>query len=214
MKFFVDSGEIEEIKVAASYGWVDGVTTNPSLVAKSGKDFKTLISEICEFVQGPVSAEVLAMDSEGMIKEGKELAKIADNVVIKLPITLEGLKATKYFSSEGIQTNLTLCFQPIQALLAAKAGATMVSPFIGRLDDVGISGMSMVSEIRTIFDNYGYPTEILTASIRHPMHLLDAALVGADIATLPFKTINQLASHPLTDKGLAQFNKDGAGLKV
>lgn len=214
MKFFIDSGEVEEIKKAATYGWVDGVTTNPSLVAKSGRDFKELIKEICEFVPGPVSAEVLATDSEGMINEGKELAKIADNVVIKLPLTLEGLKATKYFSDNGIKTNVTLCFQPVQALLAAKAGATMVSPFIGRLDDIGSPGMAMVGEIRQIFDNYGYSTEILAASIRHPMHILDAALIGADIATLPFKTLNQLVSHPLTDKGLEQFLKDGAALKV
>ncbi|MGH1468483.1 MAG: fructose-6-phosphate aldolase [Bdellovibrionales bacterium] len=214
MKFFIDTSDVEEIKKAATYGWVDGVTTNPSLVAKSGKDFKTLIAEICDFVKGPVSAEVLATDSEGMIKEGEELAKIAKNVVIKLPLTLEGLKATKHFSEKGIQTNVTLCFQPVQALLAAKAGATMVSPFIGRLDDIGTPGMAMIGEIRQIFDNYGYDTEILAASIRHPMHILDAALIGADIATLPFKTINQLVKHPLTDSGLEQFIKDGAALNV
>jgi transaldolase len=214
MKFFIDSSDIEEIKQAAEYGWVDGVTTNPSLVAKSGKDFKTLIAEICDFVDGPVSAEVLAMDAEGMKKEGDELAKIAKNVVIKLPLTTEGLKATKYFSEKGIQTNVTLCFQPIQALLAAKAGATMVSPFVGRLDDIGRSGMEMIGEIRQIFDNYGYETEILAASIRHPMHILEAALIGCDIATMPLKTINQLVRHPLTDSGLAQFAKDGAALKV
>jgi len=214
MKFFIDSSDVEEIKQAAEYGWVDGVTTNPSLVAKSGKDFKTLIAEICAVVEGPVSAEVLATDAEGMKKEGDELAKIAENVVIKLPLTAEGLKATKYFSEKGIKTNVTLCFQPIQALLAAKAGATMVSPFVGRLDDIGRSGMDMISEIRQIFDNYGYETEILAASIRHPMHILDAAMIGADIATMPLKTINQLVKHPLTDSGLAQFVKDGAALKV
>jgi transaldolase len=214
MKFFIDSGNVAEIKQANEYGWVDGVTTNPSLVAKSGKDFKSLIAEICDFVEGPVSAEVLSVDAEGMKKEGDELSKIAKNVVIKLPLTLEGLKATKYFSEKGIQTNVTLCFQPIQALLAAKAGATMVSPFIGRLDDIGAPGMDMVADIRQIFDNYGYSTEILAASIRNPIHLLDAALVGADIATLPMKTINQLIKHPLTDSGLAQFIKDGAALKV
>lgn len=214
MKFFIDSSDVEEIKQAAEYGWVDGVTTNPSLVAKSGKDFKTLIAEICAVVDGPVSAEVLATDAEGMKKEGDELAKIADNVVIKLPLTAEGLKATKYFSEKGVKTNVTLCFQPIQALLAAKAGATMVSPFVGRLDDIGRSGMEMISDIRQIFDNYGYETEILAASIRHPMHILDAAMIGADIATMPLKTINQLVRHPLTDSGLAQFVKDGAALKV
>lgn len=214
MKFFIDSGDVSEIKQASEYGWVDGVTTNPSIVAKSGKDFKSLIAEICEFVEGPVSAEVLSVDAEGMKKEGDELSKIAKNVVIKLPLTLEGLKATKYFSEKGVQTNVTLCFQPIQALLAAKAGATMVSPFIGRLDDIGAPGIDMVADIRQIFDNYGYETEILAASVRNPIHLLDAALVGADIATMPFKTINQLVKHPLTDSGLAQFVKDGAGLKV
>lgn len=214
MKFFIDSGDVNEIKEAASFGWVDGVTTNPSLVAKSGKDFKSLIAEICEFVEGPVSAEVLSTDAEGMIKEGEDLAKIAKNVVIKLPLTLDGLKATKHFSEEGIQTNVTLCFQPVQALLAAKAGASMVSPFIGRLDDIGSSGLSMVGEIRQIFDNYGYGTEILAASIRHPMHVLDAALIGADISTLPFSTLKQLVNHPLTQIGLEKFLKDGAALKI
>ncbi len=214
MKFFIDSADIEEIKHAAKMGWVDGVTTNPSLVAKSGKDFKTLITEICEFISGPVSAEVLATDYEGMVKEGDQLSTIAPNVVIKLPLTEDGLRATKYFFDQGVQTNVTLCFSPLQALMAAKAGATMVSPFVGRLDDVGTAGMGMVSEIRQIFDNYGYETEILAASLRHPMHVLDAALIGADIGTLPFKTLAQLVKHPLTDRGLEQFIKDGQNLKV
>jgi len=214
MKFFIDSGSVEEIKEAATFGWVDGVTTNPSIVAKSGMDFKSLIKEICSVISGPVSAEVLSVNSEEMVKEGEELAKISDNVVVKIPLTAEGLKATKAFSDRGIQTNVTLCFQPVQALLAAKAGATMVSPFIGRLDDVGTSGISMISEIRQIYDNYGFETEILAASVRHTMHVLDAALVGADICTLPFKTMQQLVKHPLTDKGLDQFLSDGANLKI
>jgi len=214
MKFFIDSGSVEEIKEANTFGWVDGVTTNPSIVAKSGVDFKTLIKEICQIVNGPVSAEVLSTTAEEMVTEGESLAKIADNVVIKIPLTAEGLKATKAFSDRGIQTNVTLCFQPIQALLAAKAGATMVSPFIGRLDDIGTSGMAMIGEIRQIYDNYGYETEILAASVRHSMHVLDAALVGADICTLPFKTMKQLVNHPLTDRGLEQFLSDGANLKI
>lgn len=214
MKFFIDTGDVEEIKEAHGFGWVDGVTTNPSLVAKNGLDFKTLIKEICSVVDGPVSAEVLSENAEDMIKEGETLAKISDNVVVKIPLTSEGLKATKAFSEREIKTNVTLCFQPIQALLAAKAGATMVSPFVGRLDDIGTSGLGMVSEIRQIFDNYGYETEILAASVRHPMHVLEAALVGADICTLPLRTMKQLVSHPLTDKGLAQFLKDGAELTI
>ncbi len=214
MKFFIDTSDIKEIKEAAAYGWIDGATTNPSLVAQSGKDFKTLIAEICDFIKGPVSAEVLAMDLKGMIKEGEELCKIGKNVVIKLPLTLDGLKATRYFSQKGVHTNVTLCFQPLQALLAAKAGATMISPFIGRLDDIGVSGRGVVGEIKQIFDNYGYETQILGASIRHPTHVLDAALIGADIVTLPFKTINQLIRHPLTDSGLKKFTKDGAALEI
>ena len=214
MKFFIDSGSVEEIKEAADFGWVDGVTTNPSIVAKTGMDFKSLIKEICSVISGPVSAEVLGTTANVMIEEGEDLAKIADNVVVKVPLTAEGLKATKAFSERGIQTNVTLCFQPVQALLAARAGATMVSPFIGRLDDIGTSGISMISEIRQIYDNYGYETEILAASVRHPMHVLDAALVGADICTLPFKTMQQLVKHPLTDKGLDQFLSDGADLKI
>ena len=214
MKFFIDSGSVKEIKEAADFGWVDGVTTNPSLVAKSGIDFKSLIKEICSVISGPVSAEVLGTRAEEMLQEGESLAAIADNVVIKVPLTIEGLKATKAFSKRGIQTNVTLCFQPVQALLAAKAGATMVSPFIGRLDDVGTPGISMIDEIRQIYDNYGYETEILAASVRHPIHVLDAALVGADICTLPFKTMQQLVKHPLTDKGLDQFLADGADLKI
>ena len=214
MKFFIDSGSIEEIKEAAGFGWVDGVTTNPSLVAKSGMDFKSLIKEICSVISGPVSAEVLGTKAEDMLQEGESLAALADNVVVKVPLTTEGLKATKVFSEKGIQTNVTLCFQPVQALLAAKAGATMVSPFIGRLDDIGTPGISMINEIRQIYDNYEYETEILAASLRHPMHVLDAALVGADICTLPFKTMQQMVKHPLTDRGLDQFLSDGVNLKI
>lgn len=214
MKFFIDTANVEEIKEASKLGWVDGVTTNPSLVAKSGKDFKTVIKEICEFVEGPVSAEVLATDYDGMMSQGLELAKIAPQVVIKVPLTVDGLRATKSFFEQGIKTNVTLCFHPVQALMAAKAGATMVSPFIGRLDDISTSGIAMIGEIRQIFDNYGFETEILAASIRHPMHVLDAALVGADISTLPLDTLKKLLRHPLTDSGLEKFIQDGQGLSV
>lgn len=208
MKFFIDTADIEEIKSAHSKGWLDGVTTNPSLVAKTGKPHKEVISSICEIVKGPVSAEVLALDSQGMIKEGRELAKIANNVVVKIPMTEEGLVAVKTFASEGIQTNVTLVFSPMQALLAAKAGATMVSPFVGRLDDISHIGMDIISQIQTIYQNYDFKTEVLVASVRHPIHLLEAALVGADIATIPYKVLAQLTKHPLTDKGLDQFMAD------
>ena len=210
MKFFVDTAVVEDIKELNDYGLLDGVTTTPSLIAKSGRDFKEAIAEICELVEGPVSAEVAAMDYDGMVAEGEHLAKIADNVVIKLPLTLDGLKACRYFSQKGIKTNVTLCFSANQALLAAKAGATYISPFIGRLDDINIDGMELISEIRDIYDNYGFETEILAASIRTPNHVKDAALVGADVATIPPAVIKGLAKHVLTDKGLEQFAKDWA----
>lgn len=208
MKFFIDTANLDEIKEAYTKGWVDGVTTNPSLIAQEGKDLKDVIAAICKVVEGPVSAEVLSLDSAGMIKEGEELAKIAKNVVVKIPMTEEGMIAVKHFASKGIKTNVTLVFSPLQALLAAKAGASMVSPFVGRLDDIATSGMDMVAQIQTIFENYGFMTEVLVASVRHPMHLLDSALIGADIATMPYKVIKQLTKHPLTDRGLDQFMKD------
>lgn len=208
MKFFIDTANLTEIKSAFDKGWLDGVTTNPSLIAKEGRKLETVISEICEFVEGPVSAEVIATEAKAMIKEGLELSKIAKNVVVKVPLTEDGLIAVKEFTAQGIQTNVTLVFSPLQALLAAKAGATMVSPFVGRLDDISQSGMDTVAQIKTIFDNYGFMTEVLVASVRHPMHLLDAALIGADIATIPYSVLKQLTKHPLTDRGLEQFLKD------
>ncbi len=209
MKFFIDTANLDEIKEANELGLIDGVTTNPSLVAKEGKiDFKERIAKICELVSGDVSAEVTALDSKGMLKEGRELAKIAPNVVVKCPLTLEGLKATRIFREEGTKVNVTLCFSAAQALLAAKAGASYISPFIGRLDDIGQNGMQLISDIVQIYGNYGYTTEVLAASIRHPMHIVDAALIGADVCTIPFKVIQQLVKHPLTDKGLDGFMAD------
>ncbi len=210
MKFFVDTAVVEDIKELNDYGLLDGVTTNPSLIAKSGRDFKEVIAEICSFVDGPVSAEVAAMDYDGMVAEGEHLAKIADNVVIKLPLTLDGLKACRHFTNNGIKTNVTLCFSANQALLAAKAGATYISPFIGRLDDINTDGMELIREIREIYDNYGFETEILAASIRTPNHVKESALAGADVATIPPSVIKGLAKHVLTDKGLEQFAKDWA----
>ena len=208
MKFFIDTANIEEIKAAHLKGWVDGVTTNPSLVAREGRDLNDIISEICEIIKGPVSAEVLSTQWEQMVSEGYRLAEIADNVVVKVPLTEEGLIAVKKLSSEGVKTNVTLVFSPLQALLAAKAGATMVSPFVGRLDDISISGMDIVAQIQSIFENYSFVTETLVASVRTPMHLLEAALIGADIATIPYKVIQQLVKHPLTDQGLEKFLSD------
>ena len=209
MKFFIDTANLAEIKEAAELGMIDGVTTNPSLVAKEGDvDFKEHIAAICAIVDGDVSAEVTALDTEGMLREGRELAKIAPNVVIKCPWTLEGLKATRIFRAEGTKVNVTLCFSAAQALLAAKAGASYISPFIGRLDDVGQEGMQVVRDIVQIYDNYGFATEVLAASIRSPMHIVDCALAGADVATIPFKVIQQLVKHPLTDKGLDGFMSD------
>lgn len=208
MKFFIDSADTNEIRLANEMGLVDGVTTNPTLIAKSGKPFLAVIKEICAIVDGPISAEVTALDAPGMLKEGRELAAMHKNIVVKVPLTEEGLKATKQFTKEGIKTNVTLCFSSNQALLAAKAGATYISPFIGRLDDISYDGMELIREIRQIFDNYEFTTEILAASIRHPIHVRDSALAGADVATCPLKTLQQLVKHPLTDAGLKAFMAD------
>jgi len=208
MKFFIDTANIAEIKKGLEMGMVDGVTTNPSLVARENQPFTEIIAEICKIVDGPVSAEVVSLEAEGMLAEARELAKIADNIVIKIPMIVEGLKAVKKLTAEGIKTNVTLVFSAAQALLAAKAGATYVSPFVGRLDDIGNPGMDLISDIVTIYDNYGYTSEIIVASVRSPQHVLDAALIGADIATIPLKVIAQLAKHPLTDAGMEQFLAD------
>ena len=208
MKFFIDTANIEEIKEAASMGLLDGVTTNPSLVAKEGKDFKQLLNEILEIVDGPISAEVVSTDFEGMMKEGRELAAIHKNIVVKIPLIQEGIKAVKALSSEGIKTNVTLCFTASQALLAAKAGATYISPFVGRLDDISHSGMQLIDQIVTIYNNYNFKTEVLVASIRHPLHLIEAAELGAHVATIPFGVIKKLFNHPLTDSGLEKFLSD------
>jgi transaldolase len=209
MKFFVDTADVAEIKDLAQTGLLDGVTTNPSLVAKAGRDFKTIIAEICDVVRGPVSAEVAALDAEGMIREGRILANIAPNVTVKVPLTWDGLKACRTLSDEGTMVNVTLCFSANQALLAAKAGATFISPFIGRLDDIGLDGMDLIAEIKTIYDNYAdLSTEILAASIRTVNHVKEAALIGADVATIPPSILKALVQHPLTDKGLAQFVAD------
>ena len=210
MKFFVDTAEIKDITELNDYGLLDGVTTNPSLIAKSGRNFKEVIAEICALVEGPVSAEVASMEYDGMVAEGEHLAKIAKNVVIKLPLTLPGLKACRYFTQKGIRTNVTLCFTANQALLAAKAGATYISPFLGRLDDINVDGMDLIRDIREIYDNYGFETQILAASIRSANHVKEAALAGADVATIPPNVIRGLANHVLTDKGLEQFAKDWA----
>jgi transaldolase len=208
MKFFVDTGDFKEIEELSQTGLLDGVTTNPSLVAKAGRDFKELIADICKVVPGPVSAEVAATDYDGMIAEGEVLRKIADNVAIKVPLTMAGLKACKHFSSDGTMVNVTLCFTPNQALLAAKVGAAFISPFIGRLDDINLDGMELISQIRQIYDNYAFSTEILAASIRSPNHVTQAALAGADVATMPPAVIKKLAEHPLTTIGLENFVKD------
>jgi transaldolase len=208
MEFFLDSGELNEIKEASKWGILDGVTTNPSLIAKTGRKQVEVIREICSFVQGPVSAEVIATDLDGMIKEGEILSKIHPNVVVKLPLTEEGITATKVLGQKKIRTNVTLCFSSNQALLAAKNGADYISPFLGRLDDIGSDGIELIREIRTIYDIYGFKTKILAASIRHSLHVKDAALAGADVATLPFKILKGLFKHPLTDSGLAAFLAD------
>ncbi|MCF4099329.1 fructose-6-phosphate aldolase [Maritalea mediterranea] len=208
MKFFVDTAEVAEIKELNESGLLDGVTTNPSLIAKSGRDFIEVVKEICDLIEGPVSAEVAATDYDGMVKEGDYLASLADNVVIKLPLTMDGLKACRYFTDKGVKTNVTLCFSVNQALLAAKAGATYVSPFIGRLDDINLDGMQLIEDIRTVYDNYGFETQILAASIRSANHVSDSALAGADVATIPPAVIRKLAEHPLTAKGLEAFVND------
>ncbi len=208
MELYIDTANLDEIKQAAELGVLDGVTTNPSLIAKEKVDYTRRLAEICEVVKGPVSAEVIAVDYEGMMREGLERSKIASNIVVKLPSTVEGLRACKALSDQGIRTNLTLCFQPLQALMVAKAGAFLVSPFIGRLDDVGEEGMGLIRQIRQIYDNYGYRTKLLAASIRHPMHMVECALAGADVATVPFSVIKSMMNHPLTDVGLKKFVED------
>ena len=208
MKIFIDTANIDEIREAASMGVLDGVTTNPSLVAKEGKSFTELLKEICAVVDGDISAEVVATDLEGMLREGRDLAKIHDNIVVKVPLIKEGLKAVKRFKAEGIRTNVTLCFSPNQALLAAKAGAYIVSPFVGRLDDISTSGMQLIEQILTIYRNYDFETQVLVASIRHPLHVVESAMMGAHIGTMPFSVITQLVRHPLTDIGLERFLAD------
>jgi len=208
MKFFIDTANLEEIKKAWDLGVIDGVTTNPSLLAKEGKDPLRLLKEICEVVEGPISAEVLSLNYEEMVKEARELSKIHKNIVIKIPMTEDGLKTVKKLSQEGIKTNVTLVFSPTQALLAAKAGATYVSPFVGRLDDISHFGMELIRDIQIIFENYGFDTEVIVASIRNPLHVLEAARIGADIATIPYSVIKQLIKHPLTEIGIEKFLKD------
>jgi transaldolase len=208
MKFFIDTANVEEIRKTNDLGLLDGVTTNPTLVSKEGREFKGLIKEICSIVDGPVNAEVVSTDAEGMVNEARDLVKLAHNIVVKIPLIEEGLKAVKILAAEGIKTNVTLCFSPTQALMAAKAGAAYVSPFVGRLDDISSTGMDLVEQIITIYDNYGFDTEIIVASIRNPTHVVDAALMGADIATIPYKVIQQLIKHPLTDIGLEKFLAD------
>ncbi|MBN1585972.1 MAG: fructose-6-phosphate aldolase [Candidatus Omnitrophica bacterium] len=208
MKIFLDTANVEEIRKGADWGIVDGVTTNPSLVAREGRDFGEVLREICGIVDGPISAEAVSLDAGGMIQEGRELSKIHKNVVVKIPLIAEGLKATKQLSGEGIAVNVTLCFSPTQALLAAKAGATYISPFIGRLDDISQNGMELIEQIRIIYDNYDFDTQILAASIRHPLHVLDCALAGADVATIPWKVLEALVKHPLTEIGVEKFLKD------
>ena len=208
MKFFIDTANIDQIKDANSMGMVDGVTTNPSLIAKEDGEFKDIIARICTEVTGPVSAEVISLEYAGMVSEARDLAKIADNIVVKIPMTVDGLKAVKTLSTEGIKTNVTLVFSPLQALMAAKAGATYVSPFVGRLDDLAEEGMKLVDEIAQIFANYDFDTEIIVASVRSSLHVLDSALLGADIATIPYGVLKKLAAHHMTDKGIASFLAD------
>lgn len=208
MKFFIDTANVDEIREAHAMGMADGVTTNPSLIAREGRVFEEVIQEICEIVDGPISAEVISLEADGMVKEARELAKIHPNVVIKVPMTVDGLKATRQLAAENIKTNVTLIFSPLQALMAAKAGASYVSPFVGRLDDLSSDGMLLVEQIAEIFANYAFETEIIVASIRNPLHVLDSALAGADIATIPFNVLSKLAAHPLTDKGIKAFMAD------
>ncbi|MCX5721763.1 MAG: fructose-6-phosphate aldolase [Nitrospirae bacterium] len=208
MKFFLDTANVKEIQEAASLGLLDGVTTNPSLVAKEGRSFKEMLIEICSIVDGPISAEVVSLEADAMVKEGMELAKIHKNIVVKVPLIAEGLKATKRMAAEGIKVNVTLCFSPTQALLAAKAGAWCVSPFIGRLDDISSNGMELIRQILTIYRNYDYKTQVLVASVRHPQHVVEAALIGGHICTMPFSIFQQMVKHPLTDSGLKKFLAD------
>jgi transaldolase len=208
MKFFLDTANVKEIQEAASLGLLDGVTTNPSLVAKEGRSFKEVLVEICNIVDGPISAEVVSLEADAMVKEGKGLAKIHKNIVVKVPLIAEGLKATKRLAAEGIKVNVTLCFSPTQALLAAKAGAWCVSPFIGRLDDISSNGMELIRQILTIYRNYDYKTQVLVASVRHPQHVVEAALAGGHICTMPFSIFQQMVKHPLTDSGLKKFLAD------
>ena len=208
MKFFIDTANIDEIRKANDLGVLDGVTTNPSLLAKEGGDFREVIREICRIVEGPVSAEVVSTDEKGMVKEARDLAKMADNIVVKVPLIKEGIKAVKILSRDGIKTNMTLCFSPLQALMAAKAGAAYISPFVGRLDDIGQRGMDLVEQIVTIYNNYGYETEVIVASVRNPIHVVDAALMGADIVTVPYSVMERFLAHPLTDAGLEKFLAD------
>ena len=212
MKLFIDTANIDEIKEINSWGVICGVTTNPSLIAKEGRDFKEVIKEITNIVDGPVSAEVISLESSGMIEEARELSKIHKNIIVKIPMTKEGLKAVKVLSSEGIKTNVTLVFSPTQALLAARAGATYVSPFVGRMDDIGNEGMNIIEDIVEIYNNYDIQTEIIAASIRHPIHVVEAAKMGADIATIPYKVFGQMVAHPMTDLGIERFLKDWEGL--
>lgn len=213
MKIFLDTANVDEIKEGASWGIVDGVTTNPSLIAREGRDFETVLMEICELVDGPVNAEVVSLKADEMIAEGRKLRELHKNICVKIPMTVDGIKAVKTLSSEGTMTNVTLIFSALQALLAAKAGASFVSPFVGRIDDIAAEGMNLIGDIRQIFDNYGYKTEIIVASIRNPIHVVDSALYGADIVTLPMKVLHQMAKHPLTDLGLEQFLKDWESMK-
>lgn len=208
MDLYIDTASLEEIKQANDMGVLDGVTTNPSLVAKEGADFHERLETICGIVPGPVSAEVVSTEHDGMIREAEALTAIASNIVVKLPSTVEGLKACKTLSDRDVRVNMTLCFQPLQALMVAKAGAFLVSPFIGRIDDIGGDGMELIQQIRQVYDNYGFTTKILAASIRHPLHLVQAAMIGADVATVPFKVIEQMMHHPLTDAGLEKFLAD------
>lgn len=212
MQFYIDSADIEEIKQANQRGWVDGVTTNPTLVAKTGRRNADVIKDICKEVKGLVSAEVISLKADEMVKEGLELAKIADNVVVKIPMCEDGLIAVRRLASDGIKTNVTLVFSPLQALLVAKAGATLVSPFVGRLDDISADGMDVISQITQIFQNYDLDTQVLVASVRHPIHILQSAMMGADIVTCPYKVMQQIVNHPLTDKGIAQFLKDAQSM--
>jgi len=208
MKFFIDTANVDEIREAKNMGMADGVTTNPTLISREGRDFKEIITEICEIIDGPISAEVISLDADGMVKEARDLAKIHSNIVIKIPMTIDGMKAVRTLADEGIKTNVTLVFSPLQALMAAKAGATFVSPFVGRLDDLSQDGMTLVEQILNMYTNYGFETEVIVASVRNPLHVLSAALMGAHIATIPFKVLDKLAAHPMTDKGIKAFLAD------